>query len=111
MLINIVKLEIIRISSQTNYPFYKTVLSSATSDAVRFDVYHNPEKPPYCLTSTNQRFLQTTGAFPVLGSYRYTNVSHDPKISLISIINYADLIENEPCENPQVTEYVGVLHR
>ena len=40
-----------------------------------------------------------------------TNVSHDIKTPLTSIINYADLIEKEPCENPTITEYAGVLHR
>lgn len=40
-----------------------------------------------------------------------TNVSHDIKTPLTSIINYADLIETEPCENSTITEYAGVLHR
>ena len=40
-----------------------------------------------------------------------TNVSHDIKTPLTSIINYADLIEKEPCDNPTITEYAGVLHR
>jgi len=40
-----------------------------------------------------------------------TNVSHDIKTPLTSIINYADLIGQEPCDNPKITEYAGVLHR
>ncbi len=40
-----------------------------------------------------------------------TNVSHDIKTPLTSIINYADLIEKEPCENGKVTGYAAVLHR
>jgi len=40
-----------------------------------------------------------------------TNVSHDIKTPLTSIINYADLIEKERCDNPAITEYAGVLHR
>ena len=40
-----------------------------------------------------------------------TNVSHDIKTPLTSIINYSDLIEKEPCDNPTITEYAGVLHR
>ena len=40
-----------------------------------------------------------------------TNVSHDIKTPLTSIINYADLIEKEQCNNPTITEYAGVLHR
>ncbi len=40
-----------------------------------------------------------------------TNVSHDIKTPLTSIINYADLIEREPCENEKVQEYAGVLNR
>ena len=40
-----------------------------------------------------------------------TNVSHDIKTPLTSIINYADLIEKEKCDNPTITEYAGVLHR
>lgn len=40
-----------------------------------------------------------------------TNVSHDIKTPLTSIINYADLIGREPCENEKIGEYAGVLHR
>ena len=40
-----------------------------------------------------------------------TNVSHDIKTPLTSIINYSDLIEKEPCENAKITEYAAVLHR
>ena len=40
-----------------------------------------------------------------------TNVSHDIKTPLTSIINYADLIAKEPCDNAVITEYAAVLHR
>lgn len=40
-----------------------------------------------------------------------TNVSHDIKTPLTSIINYADLIGKEPCENEKITEYAEVLTR
>ena len=40
-----------------------------------------------------------------------TNVSHDIKTPLTSVINYASLIGNEPCENEKITEYTGVLVR
>ncbi|MDO4750254.1 MAG: HAMP domain-containing sensor histidine kinase [Eubacteriales bacterium] len=40
-----------------------------------------------------------------------TNVSHDIKTPLTSIINYSDLIGKEPCENEKITEYADVLHR
>lgn len=40
-----------------------------------------------------------------------TNVSHDIKTPLTSIINYADLIGKEPCENEKITEYAKVLVR
>lgn len=40
-----------------------------------------------------------------------TNVSHDLKTPLTSVINYADLIAREPCENEKITEYAGVLNR
>ncbi len=40
-----------------------------------------------------------------------TNVSHDIKTPLTSIINYSDLIEKEPCENEKISEYAAVLHR
>ena len=40
-----------------------------------------------------------------------TNVSHDIKTPLTSIINYADLIEQEPCENEKIHDYAAVLHR
>lgn len=40
-----------------------------------------------------------------------TNVSHDIKTPLTSIINYAGLIGNETCENPKILEYSEVLVR
>lgn len=40
-----------------------------------------------------------------------TNVSHDIKTPLTSIINYADLISREESDNEKITEYAGVLHR
>lgn len=38
-----------------------------------------------------------------------TNVSHDIKTPLTSIINYVDLIKRENVENPKVREYIEVL--
>lgn len=40
-----------------------------------------------------------------------TNVSHDIKTPLTSIINYVDLISREESENKKITEYVEVLSR
>lgn len=40
-----------------------------------------------------------------------TNVSHDIKTPLTSIINYSDLISKEKCDNPKITEYNEVLAR
>ncbi len=40
-----------------------------------------------------------------------TNVSHDIKTPLTSIINYVDLIKKEDIDNPAVKEYVDVLDR
>lgn len=40
-----------------------------------------------------------------------TNVSHDIKTPLTSIINYSDLIGKEQTENEKITEYAEVLHR
>lgn len=40
-----------------------------------------------------------------------TNVSHDIKTPLTSIINYADLVGNEPTENEKIKEYSEVLLR
>lgn len=40
-----------------------------------------------------------------------TNVSHDIKTPLTSIINYTDLLSKEPCENEKVKEYTEVLIR
>ena len=40
-----------------------------------------------------------------------TNVSHDIKTPLTSIINYSDLICKEECNNEKITEYADVLHR
>ena len=39
-----------------------------------------------------------------------TNVSHDIKTPLTSIINYSDLISREECENENIKEYASVLH-
>ncbi len=40
-----------------------------------------------------------------------TNVSHDIKTPLTSIINYSDLITKEESDNPVITEYAEVLFR
>ena len=40
-----------------------------------------------------------------------TNVSHDLKTPLTSLINYSDLICRESCDNPKISEYAEVLHR
>ncbi len=40
-----------------------------------------------------------------------TNVSHDLKTPLTSIINYSDLICREDCENEKINEYAEVLYR
>lgn len=40
-----------------------------------------------------------------------TNVSHDIKTPLTSIINYVDLIKKEEPENENIREYIGVLDR
>ncbi|MGN0141262.1 MAG: sensor histidine kinase [Roseburia sp.] len=40
-----------------------------------------------------------------------TNVSHDIKTPLTSIINYVDLLEKEELENPAAREYLEVLSR
>lgn len=40
-----------------------------------------------------------------------TNVSHDIKTPLTSIINYTDLISKEPCDNKKINEYSSVLLR
>jgi signal transduction histidine kinase len=40
-----------------------------------------------------------------------TNVSHDIKTPLTSIINYADLIGKEPVGSEKITKYAGVLLR
>ncbi len=40
-----------------------------------------------------------------------TNVSHDLKTPLTSIINYVDLLKKEHIENPKAAEYIEVLDR
>ena len=40
-----------------------------------------------------------------------TNVSHDLKTPLTSIINYVDLLKKEQIDNPRVLEYIEVLDR
>lgn len=40
-----------------------------------------------------------------------SNVSHDIKTPLTSIINYTDLISKEECDNDKIKEYTEVLHR
>ena len=40
-----------------------------------------------------------------------TNVSHDIKTPLTSIINYVDLMEKEEIYNPKISEYLSVISR
>lgn len=40
-----------------------------------------------------------------------TNVSHDIKTPLTSIVNYVDLIKKENCDNETINEYIEVLDR
>ena len=40
-----------------------------------------------------------------------TNVSHDIKTPLTSIVNYVDLIKKEDCDNEKINEYIEVLDR
>ena len=40
-----------------------------------------------------------------------TNVSHDIKTPLTSIVNYVDLIKKEKCENEKINDYIEVLDR
>ena len=40
-----------------------------------------------------------------------TNVSHDIKTPLTSIVNYVDLLEKEDIQPEKAKEYVDVLHR
>lgn len=40
-----------------------------------------------------------------------TNVSHDLKTPLTSIVNYVDLMKREPIDNPTIVEYLDVLER
>ncbi len=40
-----------------------------------------------------------------------TNVSHDIKTPLTSIINYVDLIKKEQCDNEKITEYAEILEK
>ena len=40
-----------------------------------------------------------------------TNVSHDIKTPLTSIVNYVDLIKKENCDNIKISQYIEVLDR
>lgn len=40
-----------------------------------------------------------------------TNVSHDIKTPLTSIINYVDFLKKEDIDNEKAQEYIGVLDR
>lgn len=40
-----------------------------------------------------------------------TNVSHDLKTPLTSIVSYVDLLKKEPIESEQAQEYIEVLDR
>lgn len=40
-----------------------------------------------------------------------TNVSHDLKTPLTSLVNYSDLICAEKCDNDKISEYAEVIHR
>ena len=40
-----------------------------------------------------------------------TNVSHDIKTPLTSIINYTELLKQEKLDNERAEEYIGVLDK
>ncbi len=56
--------------------------------------------------AVNERMKSET-----LKSELITNVSHDIKTPLTSIINYVDLISKEQCDNEKINEYTVVLER
>ncbi len=56
-----------------------------------------------------QKAVETSMKDERLKADLITNVSHDIKTPLTSIINYVDLIKRENIENTKVIEYVGIL--
>ncbi len=86
-----------------------------------FDNKINPEKmlpdfEEFCgylnnINSTVQNAVDEKTRSERLKTELITNVSHDIKTPLTSIINYVDLIKKENVENEKVKEYIGVLDR
>ncbi len=56
-----------------------------------------------------QNAVETSTRDERLKAELLTNVSHDIKTPLTSIINYVDLLKKEQIENPKVQEYIEVL--
>lgn len=63
------------------------------------------------LSATVNRAVEQRMASERMKTELITNVSHDLKTPLTSLINYSDLICRESCDNPSHGEYAQVLHR
>lgn len=71
---------------------------------------------PYSFCLVQMKKLMESGEKLAAGDLSHkteliTNVSHDIKTPLTSIINYVDLLEKEELDNPKAAEYLDVLHR
>ena len=78
--------------------------------------YMTPEFKSFCESLNNISVGMQSAVNEKMKSERMrteliTNVSHDIKTPLTSIINYVDLIKKEKPENEKIKEYIGVLDR
>ncbi len=78
--------------------------------------YMTPEFKSFCESLNNISVGMQSAVNEKIKSERMrteliTNVSHDIKTPLTSIINYVDLIKKEKPENEKIKEYIGVLDR
>ena len=84
---------------------------TATTDISKESAYYEYSQKLTNIGQGMEKALETQMKGERMKIDLITNVSHDLKTPLTSIINYASLISAEPSENEKITEYAKVLVR
>lgn len=103
---------LILVSLQFNYLFY--LVTDTQTDFNRMTLPPYIQKIQLSRKQNDLRVLEIVEEKMRAEKFKtdlITNVSHDIKTPLTSIINYVDLLKQLPIEDPQFNEYVEVLHQ